>query len=109
MIFQGAMNAMNPVKKIGWQIAEPMAFHGAAQGAAARRRARELLELAGIPASAAERYPHELSGGMRQRVHRHGPRLPAEDAAHRRADRCATRPRSWRSSWPRWPESVTEP
>src|SRR5204862_4878292 len=68
MVFQGAMNAMNPVKKIGWQIAEPMAFHGIAQGAAARRRAGELLELVGIPASAAERYPHELSGGMRQRA-----------------------------------------
>jgi peptide/nickel transport system ATP-binding protein len=68
MVFQGAMNAMNPVKKIGWQIAEPMAFHGVAQGAAARRRAGELLELVGIPASATERYPHELSGGMRQRA-----------------------------------------
>ena len=40
MVFQGAMNALNPVKKVGWQIAEPMAFHGIAQGAAARRRRR---------------------------------------------------------------------
>ena len=40
MVFQGAMNALNPVKKVGWQIAEPMAFHGVAQGPAARRRAR---------------------------------------------------------------------
>jgi oligopeptide/dipeptide ABC transporter ATP-binding protein len=68
MVFQGAMNAMNPVKKIGWQIAEPMAFHGIAQGAAARKRAGELLEMVGIPAAAAERYPHEFSGGMRQRA-----------------------------------------
>ncbi len=68
MVFQGAMNALNPVKKIGWQIAEPMAFHGVAHGAAARRRAGELLELVGIPAAAAERYPHEFSGGMRQRA-----------------------------------------
>ena len=68
MVFQGAMNALNPVKKIGWQIAEPMAFHGVARGAAARRRACELLELVGIPAAAAERYPHEFSGGMRQRA-----------------------------------------
>jgi peptide/nickel transport system ATP-binding protein len=68
MVFQGAMNALNPVKKIGWQIAEPMAFHGVAEGAAARKRAGELLELVGIPASAAERYPHEFSGGMRQRA-----------------------------------------
>jgi len=68
MVFQGAMNALNPVKKIGWQIAEPMAFHGVAHGAAARRRAGELLELVGIPATAGERYPHEFSGGMRQRA-----------------------------------------
>jgi peptide/nickel transport system ATP-binding protein len=68
MIFQGAMNALNPVKKVGWQIAEPMAFHGVAEGKAALRRAGELLELVGIPARSAERYPHEFSGGMRQRA-----------------------------------------
>ncbi|MGE5137483.1 MAG: ABC transporter ATP-binding protein [Gemmatimonadota bacterium] len=68
MVFQGAMNALNPVQKVGRQIAEPMAFHGIASGAAARRRAGELLELVGIPAAAGERYPHEFSGGMRQRA-----------------------------------------
>jgi peptide/nickel transport system ATP-binding protein len=68
MVFQGAMNALNPVKTVGWQIAEPMAFHGIASGAAARKRAGELLELVGIPAAAAGRYPHEFSGGMRQRA-----------------------------------------
>jgi peptide/nickel transport system ATP-binding protein len=68
MVFQGAMNALNPVKKVGWQIAEPMAFHGVAEGKAALTRAGELLELVGIPARAAERYPHEFSGGMRQRA-----------------------------------------
>jgi peptide/nickel transport system ATP-binding protein len=68
MVFQGAMNALNPVQKIGWQIAEPMAFHGVAEGKAALRRAGELLELVGIPARSAERYPHEFSGGMRQRA-----------------------------------------
>jgi peptide/nickel transport system ATP-binding protein len=68
MVFQGAMNALNPVKKVGWQIAEPMAFHGIAQGAAARKRAGELLEMVGIPAAAGDRYPHEFSGGMRQRA-----------------------------------------
>ena len=68
MVFQGAMNALNPVKKVGWQIAEPMAFHGVAQGAAARKRAGELLEMVGIPAAAGDRYPHEFSGGMRQRA-----------------------------------------
>jgi peptide/nickel transport system ATP-binding protein len=68
MVFQGAMNALNPVKKVGWQIVEPMAYHGIAEGAAARKRAGELLEMVGIPAAAAERYPHEFSGGMRQRA-----------------------------------------
>ncbi len=68
MVFQGAMNALNPVKTIRWQIAEPMAYHGIAEGAAARKRAGELLELVGIPAAAADRYPHEFSGGMRQRA-----------------------------------------
>jgi len=68
MVFQGAMNALNPVKKVGWQIAEPMAFHGVAEGKAALKRAGELLELVGIPARSASRYPHEFSGGMRQRA-----------------------------------------
>jgi peptide/nickel transport system ATP-binding protein len=68
MVFQGAMNALNPVKKVGWQVCEPMIYHGVAEGQAARKRAGELLELVGIPASGADRYPHEFSGGMRQRA-----------------------------------------
>jgi peptide/nickel transport system ATP-binding protein len=68
MVFQGAMNALNPVKTVEAQIVEPMELHGTAEGAAARRRAGELLELVGIPASAGRRYPHEFSGGMRQRA-----------------------------------------
>ncbi len=68
MVFQGAMNALNPVKTVGSQIVEPMEFHGTATGAAAKREAGDLLQLVGIPASAAERYPHEFSGGMRQRA-----------------------------------------
>ncbi|HSK17125.1 MAG TPA: ABC transporter ATP-binding protein [Gaiellaceae bacterium] len=68
MVFQGAMNAFNPVKRIGEQIAEPMELHGMAEGAAARRRVGELLELVGIPADRASRFPHEFSGGMRQRA-----------------------------------------
>jgi oligopeptide/dipeptide ABC transporter ATP-binding protein len=68
MVFQGAMNAFNPVKRIGEQIVEPMELHGTASGAAAERRAGELLERVGIPASRAKSYPHELSGGMRQRA-----------------------------------------
>ena len=68
MVFQGAMNAFNPVKRVGDQIAEPMKLHGVAEGAAARRQVAELFELVGIPAARADRYPHEFSGGMRQRA-----------------------------------------
>jgi oligopeptide/dipeptide ABC transporter ATP-binding protein len=68
MVFQGAMNAFNPVKRVGAQIAEPMKLHGIAEGATARTRVRELLELVGISATRADRYPHEFSGGMRQRA-----------------------------------------
>jgi peptide/nickel transport system ATP-binding protein len=68
MVFQGAMNAFNPVKTIGSQIVEPMELHGIASGRAARSQAAELLELVGISGSRGDRYPHEFSGGMRQRA-----------------------------------------
>jgi len=80
MVFQGAMNALNPVRNVIAQIAEPIMLHGSGGGAggargagrvsavAARKRAGELLELVGIPAAAGARYPHEFSGGMRQRA-----------------------------------------
>jgi oligopeptide/dipeptide ABC transporter ATP-binding protein len=71
MVFQGAMNALNPVRNVVSQIAEPIALHGPGgrtAAAAARKRAGELLELVGIPAAAGTRYPHEFSGGMRQRA-----------------------------------------
>jgi peptide/nickel transport system ATP-binding protein len=68
MVFQGAMNAFNPVRTVGEQIVEPMELHGVASGRTARKQAGELLELVGIPAARTERYPHEFSGGMRQRA-----------------------------------------
>jgi peptide/nickel transport system ATP-binding protein len=68
MVFQGAMNAFNPVQTIGAQIVEPMELHGFAEGREALRRAQELLELVGIPGDRVSRYPHEFSGGMRQRA-----------------------------------------
>ena len=68
MIFQGAMNAFNPVKTVGSQIVEPMELHEVAEGKDAMRRARELLDVVGIPGDRVTRYPHEFSGGMRQRA-----------------------------------------
>ena len=68
MVFQGAMNAFDPVKRIGDQIAEPMELHGVATGREAAARVRELLETVGIQPDRAKSYPHELSGGMRQRA-----------------------------------------
>jgi len=68
MVFQGAMNAFDPVKRIGEQIAEPMELHGVATGKEAAARVRSLLETVGISPDRARSYPHELSGGMRQRA-----------------------------------------
>jgi len=68
IVFQGAMNALNPVRTVGSQIVEAIELHGRAKGPAARSQTGELLESVGIPAKRAERFPHELSGGMRQRA-----------------------------------------
>ncbi|HEY6068884.1 MAG TPA: ABC transporter ATP-binding protein [Gaiellaceae bacterium] len=68
MVFQGAMNAFNPVKTVGSQIVEALELHGRATGRDARIRTGELLASVGIPKDRAERYPHEFSGGMRQRA-----------------------------------------
>jgi peptide/nickel transport system ATP-binding protein len=68
MVFQGAMNAFNPVKTIGSQLVEPMELHGTATGKVAKAQARELLQMVGIAGERADRYPHEFSGGMRQRA-----------------------------------------
>jgi oligopeptide transport system ATP-binding protein len=70
MIFQEPMSALNPVLTIGRQIDESLLAHGKHERSARRRRALELLNLVGIPAAAArlDNYPHEFSGGMRQRV-----------------------------------------
>jgi peptide/nickel transport system ATP-binding protein len=68
MVFQGAMNALNPVKQIGDQIAEAVELHGARGDASARTQAADMLELVGISARRARDYPHEFSGGMRQRA-----------------------------------------
>jgi oligopeptide/dipeptide ABC transporter ATP-binding protein len=68
MVFQGSMSALNPVLRIGEQIAEPLLLDNRYDKTAARGRVRDLLERVGLPAEFASRYPHELSGGQRQRV-----------------------------------------
>jgi oligopeptide/dipeptide ABC transporter ATP-binding protein len=69
VVFQGAMNALNPVRTIEHQIIEPIVLHAPKTGRAfARERAAELLESVGVPARRLGAYPHELSGGQRQRV-----------------------------------------
>ena len=68
IVFQGAMNALNPVRRVRDQIAEPVELRLGLSQDAARQRAGELLELVGIPRKRGAAYPHELSGGMRQRA-----------------------------------------
>lgn len=68
MIFQGAMNALHPTYNIGHQIAEAILEHEAVNKKEAFERAGKLLELVGIESSKTNRYPHELSGGMKQRA-----------------------------------------
>ena len=69
IVFQGAMNAMNPVYKVGDQIAEAIKLHekGVTE-ADVKERVAKLLETVGIEPSRANNYPHEFSGGMRQRA-----------------------------------------
>ena len=69
IIFQGAMHSLNPVQRIGKQIAEPISLHSpGVTPDAARKRVGSLLSQVGLPASRADSYPHELSGGQNQRV-----------------------------------------
>jgi peptide/nickel transport system ATP-binding protein len=68
IVFQGAMNALNPVRRIRDQIAEPIEERLGETPKAARKRAGDLLELVGIPRKRGDAYPHQLSGGMRQRA-----------------------------------------
>ena len=68
LVPQGALNGFNPVIRVGEQIIEPAVYDGAIDRRTARTRACELLERVGLPADIYNRYPHELSGGMKQRA-----------------------------------------
>ena len=69
IVFQGAMNALNPVIKVGDQIAEAITTHEKdVSGSDVKNRVAKLLETVGIEPSRADNYPHEYSGGMRQRA-----------------------------------------
>ena len=69
IVFQGAMNSLNPVRRVGDQVAEAVRIHEPAVGRrGAARRAEELLERVGIPRRRAGDYPHTFSGGMKQRA-----------------------------------------
>ena len=69
MVFQGAMNALNPVRTVQSQLVEALQLHNVVNsGRDARQRAGELLELVGISAKRGRQYPHQYSGGMRQRA-----------------------------------------
>ncbi len=68
IVFQGALHALNPVQRIGDQIAEAITVHGMATDKEALVRAGALLEQVGLPPRRIDDYPHELSGGQKQRV-----------------------------------------
>jgi peptide/nickel transport system ATP-binding protein len=69
VVFQGAMNALNPVLSVRDQVLEPIRLHEpGTDGRTARARVDQLLEQVGIPARRGREYPHEFSGGMRQRA-----------------------------------------
>ncbi|NOX45223.1 MAG: ABC transporter ATP-binding protein [Caldiserica bacterium] len=67
-VAQAAMNSLNPVVKVGNQVAEPLFIHGRFTKEEALNRVIEAFQIVGVPVDFVERYPFELSGGMRQRV-----------------------------------------
>ena len=68
MIFQDPMTSLNPIKTVGAQIAEGIKIHRKVDKNTAMDQARDMLEMVGIPAARAIEYPHQFSGGMKQRV-----------------------------------------
>ena len=68
MVFQNPFSSLNPRRRVGDQIADPMAILGVVPATGRRGRVSELLEQVGLPATAARRFPHQYSGGQRQRI-----------------------------------------
>ena len=68
MVFQDPYASLNPRHSVARMVGEPLRVHGVASGREIGTRVHELLELVGLPADAADRYPHEFSGGQRQRI-----------------------------------------
>jgi peptide/nickel transport system ATP-binding protein len=68
VVMQSAMNALNPMKSIGAQFKDTLQAHGTRSSDDVRRRSTEVMELVGIDAAHLDSYPHQLSGGMRQRA-----------------------------------------
>ena len=68
MIFQDPMTALNPIEKVGFQITEAIKQHNKIKREVAERRACDMLEMVGIPMDRFYEYPHQFSGGMKQRV-----------------------------------------
>jgi peptide/nickel transport system ATP-binding protein len=68
IVFQDPHSSLNPRRKIGRTLTEPLTVHGIARGRAARDRSIALLTEVGLPETALDRYPHEFSGGQRQRI-----------------------------------------
>ena len=68
MVFQDTFSSLNPRKRVGDILGAPMLYHGIATRADVWTQITKLLDLVGLPATAANRYPHEFSGGQRQRV-----------------------------------------
>ena len=68
IVFQDPYASLDPRQRVGDMLTEPLTIHGLARGEAAKRRVLELLELVGLPADSVRKFPHEFSGGQRQRL-----------------------------------------